>query len=74
MELSSYIQGLPEYIRKQLSDCKEQLFQMIEQRFEDYENKLIDDIRVKYAWEGVYNRKECQEVREFISAQIETLY
>lgn len=49
MELSSYIQGLPEYIRKQLSDCKEQLFQMIEQRFEDYENKLIDDIRVKYA-------------------------
>jgi len=49
--------GLSDYIRKQVGECKEKLFHMIEERFEQYENKLIDEIRSKYAQEGVYSRK-----------------
>lgn len=74
MELSSYIQGLSEYIRKQLGECKEKLYQMIDEKFEEHENKLIEEIKNKYSDEGVYNRKECEEVREFISTEIEHLY
>lgn len=47
---------------------------MIDQKFEEHENKLIEEIKAKYAEEGVYNRKECEEVREFIATQIEHLY
>lgn len=56
-ELSNYIIGLSDYIRKQVGECKEKLYHMIEERFEQYENKLIDEIRTKYAEEGVYSRK-----------------
>jgi hypothetical protein len=28
--MSNYIQGLPDYIRKQLSDCKERLVRFID--------------------------------------------
>jgi len=55
--LGNYIHGLPEYIRKQLGECKEKLFLLIEEQFQQYETKLIDDIRGKYAEEGVYSRK-----------------
>jgi hypothetical protein len=48
-ELSNYIIGLSDYIRKQVGECKEKLYHMIEERFEQYENKLIDEIRTKYA-------------------------
>ena len=74
VELSNYIQGLPDYIRKQLTDCKEKLYQFIDEKFQIFENKLIEDIRAKYAEEGVYSRKECEEVKEFISNEIEVLY
>ena len=30
VELSNYIQGLPDYIRKQLTECKEKLYQFID--------------------------------------------
>lgn len=33
VELSNYIQGLPDYIRKQLTDCKEKLYQFIDEKF-----------------------------------------
>jgi len=56
-ELSNYIIGLSDYIRKQVGECKEKLYHMIEERFEQYENKLIDEIRTKYGEEGVYSRK-----------------
>jgi hypothetical protein len=36
METSSYIQGLPDYIRKQLVECKEKLYQFIDERFESF--------------------------------------
>lgn len=70
MELGNYVHGLPEYIRKQLGECKERLFLQIEEQFQQYENKLIDEIRAKYAEEGVYSRKECEDVKEFIGHQI----
>ena len=54
---------MPEYIRKQLGECKEKLFLLIEERFQQYEAKMVDDIREKYAEEGVYNRKECEDVK-----------
>lgn len=47
---------------------------MIDEKFDEHEAKLIQDIKNKYAEEGVYNRKECEEVREFISTEIESLY
>lgn len=34
VELGNYIHGLPEYIRKQLGECKEKLFLLIEERFQ----------------------------------------
>lgn len=74
VELSNYIQGLPDYIRKQLAECKEKINQFIDQQFDSYENILIDKIKSKYAEDGVYNRKECEEVRDFISSEIEALY
>ena len=42
VELSNYIQGLPDYIRKQLAECKDKLYHFIDQKFEAYESQLID--------------------------------
>jgi len=36
IELSNYIQGLPDYIRKQLAECKEKINQFIDQQFDSY--------------------------------------
>ena len=33
VELSNYIQGLPDYIRKQLAECKDKLYHFIDQKF-----------------------------------------
>lgn len=72
--MGSYIQGLPEYIRKQLADCKEKIYRFVDEKFEAFEGRLIEEIRAKYDEEGVYNRKECEEVREFIGTEIDILY
>jgi protein associated with RNAse G/E len=56
-EMSNYIQGLPDYIRKQLAECKEKIYHFIDERFEAFEARLIDEIRSKYEEEGVYSRK-----------------
>lgn len=42
IELSNYIQGLPDYIRKQLAECKEKLYRFIDEKFEAFEGRLID--------------------------------
>lgn len=59
-EMGSYIQGLPEYIRKQLADCKEKIYRFVDEKFEAFEGRLIEEIRAKYDEEGVYSRKECE--------------
>lgn len=33
-EISNYLQGLPEYVRKQLYECKEQVYRLIDKKFE----------------------------------------
>lgn len=33
VEIGSYIQGLPEYIRKQLADCKEKIYRFVDEKF-----------------------------------------
>ena len=32
-EMSNYIQGLPEYIRKQLAECKEKIYRFVDEKF-----------------------------------------
>jgi hypothetical protein len=42
VELSNYIQGLPDYIRKQLAECKDKLYRFIDEKFDSFEGRLID--------------------------------
>ena len=35
---------------------------------------MVDEVRAKYAEQAVYSPKECEEVKDFITTQIDSLY
>jgi hypothetical protein len=50
-EIHNFVIGLPEYVQKQMGECRRRMQEYIDNCFDDYEIMLIDEIRKKYATE-----------------------